>query len=172
VTVAEELQVVRQFSPEIMFLYGGFEGGSCPYLYASGTGDDEVAYGHVLVGRSAPTRYGVATRKLRSDFSGEVIIREEEKEISFIDRVWLELRGPDGDVREQLEAPTRQGSRLLPAILNEGEELRVRFDFERCEGCDYRVHIAGYFTELEQQREIFRSTALGLRKSELLLPAR
>ncbi|TNC83840.1 MAG: hypothetical protein CSH49_20325 [Alcanivorax sp.] len=120
---------IRQFDPDKIGLYAGLDEGSCPFVYAF----DQHTHKWKNQGITLPYALGehaktTATTVLQV-FDGRIKLVEHEPEVSYIDKVELEITTRDGrsiripamDVRLTHEDANE-------VIIQRGEELLVEFD--------------------------------------------
>lgn len=137
----------REYDPELFVMKSGLDVGSCPYVYTySSDANDWLSEGRILYGNDSKNREGEHVIKLNR-FTGKIIIKEHEPEISFIDCLYIVQVCPSGE--QKFILPANELVRFkdnLYLVLKQGEQAEIQFepppDFASCE---FFLHSHGYY---------------------------
>jgi hypothetical protein len=106
---------LRAYDPRQIFMVAGFETGSCPFLYVRYSDDpDTLKIGRVFRLANSPARSAVYERKFDPSLE-ELILAEEEAEVTHIRRLTLVARAADGTILDEVilgELSLRFGERI------------------------------------------------------------
>jgi hypothetical protein len=119
---------IRQFDPHILVIRDGGGKGSCPYIYTYSIRDHEwVSEGHILYGANGRSKE-TSDSVLLPDFDGQVVMREEERETTFVKTTYISVSGPSGKA-EKYYATTWKSLRRKDGYveLRQGESVRLKF---------------------------------------------
>jgi hypothetical protein len=116
--------------------------GSCPSLSFRTTDSSWTPLRHVLIGAEGKGREREEVHEL-PDFGGELVLREEDNETSFLSRVAVEVTGHGGTKAclPQESAFASQAGRYF--VLHRHDELQVRCSLRS--GEEARLIIRGYY---------------------------
>jgi hypothetical protein len=138
----------RRFDPKNVVIRSGTPEGSCPYVFTYSSSEREwISEGHILYGVNRREKESTSAIRLHR-FDGQIVIRELEPEISYIDSVSVLAQCVDGS--KQLLHPEdevlRRGDGRY-AILKQGNELKVTFDAPRSGLCNgpYTLITKGFY---------------------------
>lgn len=118
----------REYSAKSLVIHSGTETGSCPHIYTfSVERKIWIDEGHILYGRNTKYKEGTDEIKL-NNFTGQVIIRELDHEISFIDEIYIKMK--DSNSHEYKIFPQNDKLRFNDGnyiILHQGDNIKVDF---------------------------------------------
>jgi hypothetical protein len=138
---------VRQYNPEVLAMIQGVGVGSCPYVYTrSPKTRPWHREGHILYGLNASRKE--ATDEIRlSKFDGTVQIREEDREVSYLDEILVRETTAEGETHTLLpDIPALQRQDGQYISLRRGERLTVVFPgFSGAPGSQYTLVARGYY---------------------------
>jgi hypothetical protein len=147
VNVSGDSYAVRRRNPTLLFVKGGHEGASCPYLYTrSSDAESWKSEGTILAGVNNRSKKRMDSHSLER-FDGSVEIYEREAEISHIDAMWVD----DVDSTGRVIRLSPDDSRLTAVddnelVLRRGQRVRVRFvAFQPRANHHYILHSVGYY---------------------------
>lgn len=151
---------LRPFDPNSVILGGGFEKGSCPVLYVR-EGVGWRRFGPVLV--DAVTRSRESSERVKlSRGTREVVLKEEEAEITFLRRLELRIRYERGD--EAVVRPHSMAGKVEREgeyfVLRRGESLRVAFEEPSFHGLEAETELlveGFYVPDILLKQEVRRS---------------
>lgn len=87
----------RQYEAGNFVMHSGNEKGSCPFVYTySLEHKNWISEGHILYGMSSKHKEGIDEIKLKR-FTGKILIKENESEVSFLDLVYIKVKESDGN---------------------------------------------------------------------------
>jgi hypothetical protein len=93
---------LRPYDPQQIFMVPGYEGGSCPFLYVRYDNDPEpLKIGRVFRLANSPEISAVYERKFDSLLE-ELILAEEEAEVTHIHRLTLVAHAADGTILDEM----------------------------------------------------------------------
>jgi len=126
---------IREFDPRLVLIRSGNYTGSCPTVYTFSLQNERWANeGRILYGARGREKEGFYTLHL-AEFDGRLIVREEDREKTFIDRIYISATGPSG--REVLYYPInwyplrRRGGYLE---LKRGDSILLQFSLPANQG--------------------------------------
>ena len=138
---------VRQYNPEVLAMRQGGGIGSCPYVYtrSSRTGPWQKE-GHILYGLDDSRREATDEIGLRN-FDGAVLIREEDREVSYLDELLIREVTADGRIHTlSPEMPALQRRDGQYVSLRRGDSLTVVFQgLSPVRGSRYTLVARGYY---------------------------
>jgi len=141
----------RQFDPARIVVLDDTDVGSCPYVYTKSAEHQKWHNeGVILKGRVGLTRESLDEKALRS-FNGELLIREQDPEDSFIDSIFVKVIYRDG---KQIVIYPK--NRLLNSVdgkrikMRQGDELFLSFDIPEPGNVEkYILGAIGYYVPYE-----------------------
>jgi hypothetical protein len=118
----------RQYDPTKLVLFAGSDMGSCPYVYTYSLEEKAwVSEGHILFAKKGKAKKGVDVKRL-ARFDGRILMKEMEREMTFIDSLQLKVLADDGRetiLYPQLDLLRSQDNKYL--TLHHGEQLEIHF---------------------------------------------
>ncbi len=147
IEVDGKLYQFRKYDEKTFVLYGGRETGSCPYAYTySAEIKQWLSEGHILYGKSSKRKEGWDSIKLKR-FTGKVIIKENDPEVSLIDLLRIRVKNSDG--KEQVLLPKQAVLRSEDQqylTMKQGDQTEVEFDgFQENAGSTFYLESKGYY---------------------------
>ncbi|WP_417913708.1 hypothetical protein [Candidatus Electronema sp. JM] len=147
VAVDGKIYPFRKNDEKSFVLYYSSEVGSCPYAYTYSPEIKQwISEGHILYGKSSKRREGWDSIKLKR-FTGKVIIKENDPEVSFIDFLRIRVKTDDG--KEEVLLPKQSLLRLEDQKylkMKQGEQIEVEFDgFQEKAGSTFYLESKGYY---------------------------
>lgn len=119
----------RQYTANFFVIRASREVGSCPYVYTySSKHNDWINEGHILYGKNNKKKEGIDEIEL-SQFTGKLLIKELEPEISFIDYIYIIVKYPNGE--EEIFLPKHDTLRFEDnnyLVLKQGDQIKVEFE--------------------------------------------
>jgi hypothetical protein len=137
----------RKFDEKAFILHSMSEQGSCPYAYTYSPEIKQwLSEGHILYGKSSKRKEGWDSIKLKR-FTGKVIIKENDPEVSFIDLLRIRVKNSDG--KEQVLLPKQAVLRSEDQqylTMKQGDQTEVEFDgFQENAGSTFYLESKGYY---------------------------
>lgn len=147
VAVDGKIYPFRTNDKKSFVLYWSSELGSCPYAYTYSPEIKQwLSEGHILYGKSSKRREGWDSIKLKR-FTGKIIIKENDPEVSFIDLLRIRVKNPDA--KEQILLPKQdvlQSDDQQYLTMKQGDKIEVEFDgFQEKAGSTFYLESKGYY---------------------------
>jgi hypothetical protein len=142
-----ELNTIRPFSHSSVVYLGSLEQGSCPYVYVYVKSSRKWIKGGTLISNLEGKENERESRlPIPTDIDGRILIRELERETSYLDQVYLTVELQDGT--HTIIYPKNEDLRLHDStylVLTQGQELLLEFSLPKAEIKTIQIISRGYF---------------------------
>lgn len=158
IEVNNKAMAIRSSNPGSLVMIDGSYGGSCPFAFTwSDEQDRWTIESHILYGKNSTRKTGYDTIRLKNP-GNEILIRELDPEISYIDFLSILWKRKDGSVTEytsgNMLTNKKDGKSL---VLQQGNSIKIKFGpvgWNKEDDSDVYLISYGYYKPLKKSGKI------------------